>query len=136
LLARSAPVSWSARDVLRVQGPQTRRLQVELDLRIDSLDHAGAVARSVKDRLVSFFDTATGGPDKVGWELGASPREEDIALALGGAPYLESIEDVKLYEATEDGEVQPWSATLKTTEIAILGDDPVRIHFTTAEAIP
>jgi hypothetical protein len=133
LLARSGPASWSAPGALRVQGPLIRKLQVELELQIDSLDHAGAIASMVKDRLVSFFGTATGGPDRDGWQLGATPNEEDIALALSDIPSLQSIEKVTRLEIAADGNARPWLSALKTTELVMLADDPVRIKFNLAE---
>src|SRR5262249_11733190 len=135
LLLAAAPVSLSAPRALRIEGPKTRRLRIELRLRVETLDHAGELARFVKERLTGFFDTATGGIDKDGWALGVNPSEEDIAFALIDAPHLESIENVTLSEITDDGKVRPWPATLKATEIVMLAEDPIRITFETAEVM-
>jgi hypothetical protein len=133
LLLDSAPISLSAPGALRIEGPKVRRLRIELDLLVETLDHAGALAAFIKKKLNSFFDTAVGGPDKDGWALGVNPSEEDIAFALIDAPFLESISDVKLHEITDDGKVLPALEALKATELVTLADDPIRIDFRTAE---
>ncbi|MDX6443394.1 MAG: hypothetical protein QOH71_468 [Blastocatellia bacterium] len=135
LLLDAAPASLSAPNVLRIEGPGIRRLRIELKLLVESLDHAGQLSSSVKKKFEEFFDTATGGLDKDGWALGAIPSEEDIALALSDAPYLESIEDVKLHEVTEDGKELPSVAGPGEREIVMLADDPIRIQFETAEVM-
>jgi hypothetical protein len=132
LLLDAAPASLSAPNVLRIEGPGIRRLRIELQLLVESLDHAGQLSSSVKKKLGEFFDTATGGVDKDGWALGAKPSEEDIALAISDAPYLESIEKLKLYEITVDGKELPLEAP-GSREIVMLSDDPIRIQFETAE---
>jgi hypothetical protein len=134
LLLDVAPASLSASNVLRIEGPGIRRLRIELQLLVNSLDQAGQLSSSVKKKLGEFFDTATGGLDKDGWALGANPGEEDIALAISDAPYLESIENVKLYEITEDRRELPLAAP-GPREIVMLADDPIRIQFETAEVM-
>jgi hypothetical protein len=132
LLARR-PVSLGLTNVLRIAGPQIRQLCLDLTLRVTSLDKAGALEDWVKDRFERFFDTSSGGVDGDGWQLGASPGENDVAYALLDAPDLESIKDVKLIEIAGDGSEQPWPAVLKPTELAMLAKDPLRIRFETAE---
>jgi hypothetical protein len=133
LLLDAAPAALRAPNVLRIEGPGIRRLRIELRLRVETLDHAGQLSTSVKEKLAEFFDTATGGLDKDGWALGANPSEEDIALAISDAPYLESIEDVKLHEITEDGKELPSLEAPGSREIVMLADDPIRIQFETTE---
>ena len=133
LLLAAAPISLSAPGALRIEGPVIRRLRIELELRVETLDHAGELTDFIKLQLATFFDTATGGADKDGWELGLNPTEGDLALALIDAPYLESIIDVKLREITDDGRTAPSLETLKANELVILADDPIRIQFETAE---
>lgn len=135
LLLDAAPASLSAPNVLRIEGPKIRRLRIELQLLVENLDHAGQLSSSVKKKLAEFFDTATGGLDKNGWALGARPSEEDIALAISDATYLESIEDVKLHEITEDGKELPSLEAPGEREIVMLADDPIRIKFETAEVV-
>lgn len=133
LLLASAPVSLSAPKALRIEGPNIRRLRIELQLRVETLAEAGELAEFVKERLAGFFDTATGGIDKDGWPLGVNPSKEDITFALIDAPHLESIADVTLLESVDDGKVRAWPETLKATEIVMLADDPIRIDFKTKE---
>ena len=135
LLLDAAPVSLSGRNVLRIEGPKIRVLRIELKLQVETLDHAGALATSVKDRLSAFFDSAIGGPDKDGWALGVNPSEGDVAFLLTDTPYLESIVDVKLRESLEDGQVRTWPEKLKATEIVLLADDPIRIEFEPTEVM-
>jgi hypothetical protein len=133
LLLDSAPPSLAAPDALRIEGPAVRRLRIDLELRVASLDYAGAVARAVKERLSGLFDTATGGVDKDGWPLGENATEGDVALALFGTARLESITRVRLREDHPDGREGAWPETIKTNELVMLADDPVRLHFATAE---
>jgi hypothetical protein len=132
LLLDAAPASLSATGALRIEGPNVRRLQVELELRVETLDQAGALGEWVKSQLKRLFDTAVGGVDNDGWPLGVNPTEDDIAFALIDAPNLESIVGVALREIV-DGAIQDWPQTLKETEIVMLADDPVRLEFQTAE---
>jgi hypothetical protein len=135
LLLAAAPVSLSAPGALRIEGPRIRRLRVELELLVDTLDRAGEVSAAVKQKLLDFFDTGTGGIDKDGWQLGDRPSEEDIALAISDSPYLEAIRDVKLHEITADGIELPALEGGSPREIVMLADDPIRIQFETAEVM-
>lgn len=135
LLSSVASIALGAQGALQIIGPSIRRLRVELTLRVESLDHAGALSEDVEKRLVAFFDTATGGIDQDGWMLGGNPSEEDIALALIDVHYLESLVAVTLHEVVGDSTVRAWPATLKPVELAVLDDDPVRIQFETAEVM-
>jgi hypothetical protein len=135
LLLDAAPSTLAAPSALRISGPSVRQLRVHLQLRTETLDYAGDLLRDVKARLASFFDTATGGAERLGWPLGVNPSEEDVALALIDIPHLDSIEDVGLREIVGDEEEQPWPSSLKRHEIALLADDSVRIQFETAEML-
>jgi hypothetical protein len=134
-LLEAAPAALSAPGALRIEGPKVRRLQIESELRIETLDHAGELGEFVKQQLKSLFDTASGGMDQTGWPLGLNPTEDDIAFALIEAPHLESLGNIKLRESVAEGEVRPWPQTVKETEIVMLADDPVRIDFETAEVL-
>ena len=133
LLLDAAPPSLAALNALRIEGPAVRRLRVDLELRVATLDHAGAVAQEVKKRLTGLFDPATGGVDKDGWALGENPTEGDVALALIDTPRLDSIGGVSLREDQRDGREGAWPETIKSNELVMLADDPVRLHFETAE---
>ena len=134
-LLEGAPASLSAPKALRITGPTIRRLRIELTLRVDELEHAGALAEGVKRRLSALFDAAIGGPSQEGWPLGANPLEEDIALALIDAPHLDSIVKVAFEEIATDGSTSAWPAALAPHELAMLDDDPIRIHIATAEVV-
>jgi hypothetical protein len=133
LLLGSAPTSLGIPDALKVTGPALRRLRVELTLRVDALDHAGALLDAVKRRLYALFDTATGGVAHDGWPLGASPGEGDIALALIDVPHLDSILEVALREGADDEITGAWPTGLAPHELAVLDEDPIRVQLETAE---
>jgi hypothetical protein len=133
LLLHAAPISLSAPNALRIDGPGIRKLRIELVLEIEKLDDAGQVSKWVKDQLATFFDSTIGGVDKDGWALGLNPTEEDIAYMLINAPHLEGITGVKLFENTGDGVQLPWPETIKPTDIVMLDEDFVSIQFETAE---
>lgn len=134
LLTAEAPPALSAQGALHIVGPSIRRLRVGLTLRVESLDHAGALSEDIKNRLGEFFDAARGGIDQDGWRLGINPSEEDIALALIDRTHLESLIGVTLHEVV-GGTEQAWPVTLKSVELAVLDDDPVRIQFKTTEVM-
>jgi len=135
LLLDAAPVSLGAPNALRIEGPRIRRLRVELELLVETLDRAGEVSASVKQKLFEFFDTGSGGIDKDGWQLGDRPSEEDIAFAISDAPHLQAIGGVTLHEITEDGTELPALEGGSPREIVMLADDPIRIQFETAEVM-
>jgi hypothetical protein len=135
VLLEASPGSLAEPGALQIVGPVVRPLRVELTLRVESLDQAGALAKRVKENLAAFFDTAIGGLDRRGWPLGFNPSEEDIALALVDTEYLDGIVEVRLREVGDDGTLRRWSDATAPTQIAMLAADPVRIDFETAEVI-
>jgi hypothetical protein len=135
LLLDSAPAALSAPNALRISGPAIRRLRVELTLRVDTLDHAGTLSDAVKQRITALFDAATGGQTQDGWQLGANPQEEDIALALLDVPHLESIGRITLQESTPAGDARAWPTALASHELVVLDKDPIRIQLAPAEVM-
>lgn len=133
LLLDAAPASLSAPDALLITGPNIRRLRVIIVLRVASLDHAGEVSGAVQQRISNLFDTAAGGADSDGWPLGATPSENDVALALLVTPHLESIGDVRLREILPDKSERPWTGAAKRDDLVTLDDDGVRLSFETVE---
>lgn len=133
VLLEQAAVALSAPKALRIEGPTLRPLRIDLELRVETLDVAGAVGRDVKARLARIFDTATGGIDGLGWGLGVQPSPDDVTFALLDTPHLESLLDVGLYEIAADGRERPWPSSLTQTDLVVLAEDPVRLHFATAE---
>ena len=134
LLATASP-ALAAPNALRIEGPQIRRLRLDLTLRVAAFDDAAALQRFVLDRVKALFDTASGGLDGAGWPLGARPTQEEIAAALILAPNLESIVDMTLYEVLEDGSERPWPTAFKASDLAMLDDDPMRVQFVIGEVL-
>jgi hypothetical protein len=132
VLLAAAPAALAGS--IRIESATVRRFRVELTLRVATLDVAGELARHVKQTLRTFFDTDTGGNGRDGWALGASPGEDDIAEALLDEPYLESVVSVVLSEIDAAGTEHPWPQTIKTTDLAMLASDGIRIAFEIAEA--
>jgi hypothetical protein len=132
VLLAAAPAALAG--AIRIERATVRRFRVELTLRVATLDVAGELARHVKQTLRAYFDTDTGGNGRDGWALGASPSEDDIAEALLDEPYLESIVSVALSEIDAAGAGHPWPRTIKTTDLAMLANDGIRIAFEIAEA--
>lgn len=135
LLLGVAPFTARATDALSVEGPAVRRFRIELGLSVDSLDDAGSVAEEVRTRVKAFFDSATGGISKDGWPLGANPREIDVISVLIDVPHLESIADVALVEAFDDGTERPWAGSLEPNQLARLAGDWFRFRFEGTEVI-
>jgi len=134
VLLDAAAAGVAAPGVLTIDGPAVRRLRIDLTLRVPSLDIAGAVARDVQKALNTVFDTELGGKAHDGWPLGSSPNEDDVAEALRDVPNLESVANVSLFEIAANGEEQPWPATIKADELAMLADDGIHIAFKIPEA--
>lgn len=135
LLLASAPASLAAPGRLRIEGPVLRRLRVELQLRVASLDDAGAVTESASKRIAELLDTATGGVDREGWALGASPNDDDIAFALLDVKGLAGIASVTLLELADYGVVSPWQAAAAANQLVMLADDGIRLSFEPAEVM-
>ena len=133
LLLAAAPATLAGK--LVIEGPRVRRLRIELTLRVASLDVAGELARSAKQMLEAFFDTDTGGSNRTGWALGASPAEDDIAEALLNAPHLESIVSVSLLEIDAIGIAQQWPQGIGSNDLAMLAADGIRISLEIAEVV-
>jgi hypothetical protein len=133
LLLDASPVTLAAPGALRIEGPAVRKVRIDLTLRIPTLDQAGDVGRDVKKRLAQLFDNATGGADGLGWPLGQSPTEGDIAYALMDLPSVESVADVALRESKGRRSLTAWPQSFKPNELAVLAEDPVRLSFVTAE---
>lgn len=114
---------------LRIAGPTVRRLRVDLQLGVSSLDDAGTVARAARSAIAALFDTATGGVDGTGWPLGAAPAEADVAFALAHVPRLAGIASVSLRAVDNEGGERPWPAALGRAELPWLVPDGVRIVF-------
>jgi hypothetical protein len=134
-LALAAPAFFAAPPALQIEGPLVRRLRVDLLLEIASLDVSGALATFAERAIRGFFDSATGGLDGNGWALGATPREDDIALALLDAPNLLSIENVGFIELDDAGDSSPWHRAVKANELVLLASDGVRIEFKIVETV-
>jgi hypothetical protein len=132
LLLDASPTALGAPHSLEITGPAVRRLRVKLRLHVAALDDAGRVSNEVEKRLSSLFDTARGGTDHDGWPIGADVTPDDIALALVDTPRLESIEDLALVEVRDDAD-RPWPGNVKSGELVMLDQDPVRIQFETEE---
>ena len=134
LLLDAAPPSLTP-DRLRITGPRVRRARVVVKPRVASLDDAGAVSAAVQQRVRDLFDTAAGGADKDGWPLGATPSEDDVALALLGTPRLISVGGVELHEVNADGRESPWTEDARPDQLVMLDKDGVRLEFRTVEVI-
>jgi hypothetical protein len=132
-LLNVAPITLSAAGALKVAPPRLRRLRIDLELRVSSLDHAGALTKEVRKQLGVFFDTVAGGARQDGWPLGANPREEDVVYALIDIPFLQSVVTVKFLEIGRDGKELPWPDAIKPTDLVVLDVDPVRIHLQPTE---
>jgi len=113
---------------LTIAAPRPRLLRVHAELRVASLDVAGAVAERAKQALQQRFDSATGADDGLGWPLGASPDAREIAETLIDIEGLDGIAALTLFEATASGEA-PWPATLAVDELALLPDDGLAFTY-------
>jgi hypothetical protein len=133
-LVAAAPVAVAKAGALTVAAPRIRYLRVDLTLEVPSLDDAGVIADAVKSALAQIFDPATGGSGN-GWQLGAGPTEDDIALALINVPKLQSIQSLAFYETAADGSDALWGRTVRPDDMVMLAPDPVRIVFAPLEAV-
>lgn len=122
-------------DGLTIAGPGLRTLRVDLTLRVAGLDKVGALGKRVDDRIVALFDTATGGIDDTGWPLGATPRTDDIALALAGDPDIESLASVSFVEQLDDGTERSFEGPVKPDELVRLAKEKTRITFAIVEVV-
>ncbi|BAB52830.1 mlr6562 [Mesorhizobium japonicum MAFF 303099] len=131
-LLAAAPPTLAVPGRLIIEGPTVRRIRIKLRLVVPAIDLAGAVGIKVKSRLRTYFDTDPAAAG--GWQLGATPGEDDIAEALLDVANLESIAAVAISEVDDSG-VRPWSAKVGARALALLDDDGVQIEFDVTEAV-
>jgi hypothetical protein len=129
VLLEAAPVTLASSGRLRIDGPALRPVQIGLRLRVAAIEESGALADYAKRAIRGYFDAATGGPDGMGWPLGTSPTEDDIAYCLLDAPALESLESIALTGIDGRGGVPPVPSAYRPHELAWLPDDAIRIDF-------
>ena len=115
--------------VLVIAPPVPRLLRVRAELRVASLDVAGAVADAASQALRQHLDPATGADDGLGWPLGAAPDKRELAAALIDTPALDGIETLDLFEITAGGAEAPWPATLDADELAVLAADGIAFTY-------
>lgn len=128
-LLAAAPPRLAHGRLLTIEPPALRRLRIHLVLRVDSLSGSGPLADQARRRLSEFFDTATGGLDRQGWPLGATPLEDDVGLALLDTPGIDSIDSILFEEIKDDGKGVRWTGQLRADQLAVLADDGVRLDF-------
>ena len=114
---------------LVIAPPVPRSLRVRAELRVASLDVAGAVAAAASQSLRQHLDPATGADDGLGWPLGAAPDAREIAATLVDTPSLDGIETLALLEITAGGAEAPWPATLNADELAVLAADGIDFSY-------
>ena len=114
---------------LVIAPPVPRLLRVRAELRVASLDVAGAVAAAASQALRQHLDPATGADDGLGWPLGAAPDRREIAATLVDTPALAGIETLDLFEITAGGAEAPWPATLNADELAVLAADGIDFAY-------
>lgn len=136
LLLQVSPVTLGAMGALRIDDPTLRWLGAHIQLRVQSLDDAGAVARSVRARMAALFDAVIGGADGEGWPLGRSPEPSDIALALVDTPRIAGLVDAALHEIDDGGVKRAWPASIRPSDLVVLRADALHLAFSTAEDGP
>lgn len=133
MLLENSPAELAAPGALRIKGPKTRQLRLDLTASVESLDRTGEVGRRIKERLQRFFDAAKGGPLNAGWPIGANPTPDDILFALSGLKNLESLEPPKRIEVRADRLEYDWPKSLQSNELVVLAADALRISFRRSE---
>lgn len=114
---------------LVIAPPVPRLLRVRAELRVASLDVAGAVAEAASQVLRLHLDPATGADDGLGWPLGAAPDAREIAATLVDTPALDGIETLDLFEITPDGAEASWPTSLNADELAVLAADGIAFTY-------
>ena len=112
-----------------MEAPRLRGLRVRLGLRVASLAASGTVGDEAIRRLRRWFSPGSGGVGGDGWPLGATPSEDDIALALAGTVGLEGIAAIEFEEIAANGSAKPWRVPVSPGDLVVLADDPVRLDF-------
>ena len=114
-----------------VVGPTLVPFQIEIFALSDELDNAGEVAKQIRTRIRTLFDPALGGPDGYGWQLGASPSEQDVASAIVDVPHLDSIGKVVFSPIGSVGVL----SKLRRDQLAYLVPDGIQVKFVTEETL-
>ena len=128
-LESRAPADLAGLHRIRVTGPTY--LPIGVSAAIVPLDpsQAGAVEKSVRDRLERFLHPLFGGPGGAGWDLGRDVYASDIAAELERTPGVDYLEELTL---TVDGEPRGESVQVGDEEVVAAG--PIFLRLDEGEA--
>jgi hypothetical protein len=135
LLDAAAP-ALAAPGVFTILDPVPVPFHVRVELATATLDHSATLADSAKRAVAALFDSASGGRDGQGWQLGARPSATDIAACLLDLPYVDDIRQVTLAEKDAEGLPKPLRTTLAATELAQLAADGIELQFIVPQETP
>ena len=96
LEARAAATTMPA-----VVGPLYIRVDVSVEVALESPEGAGAVERAVRERLAAFLHPLSGGLDGTGWDFGRSPHRSDLFALIESVPGVDHVRYLQIAE-TED----------------------------------
>lgn len=129
LLEHGSP-ALARRGVLTVVKADRVPFRVALRLRVASLDVTGSVGTAATQAVQDLFDPATGGYDGLGWRVGDSPTNDDVAARLFSIRDLDNIEAV-LFSRDDASASGLDRLAVKPDQLAWLVSDGITIQFTT-----
>jgi predicted phage baseplate assembly protein len=119
-----APADLAALHRIRVTGPVYLPVGVSVTVVPTDPSEAGAVEKSVRDRIERFLHPLFGGPSGTGWDLGRDVYASDVAAVLERTPGVDYIEELAL---TIDGTPGGESVAVADEEVVAAGPIVLRM---------
>jgi hypothetical protein len=116
---RSAAWGGLSKEAVLVAGPSYFPLSIRVAL-VAPPERWAEVEQGAKERLVSFFDQAHGGPFGTGWPFGRRPDQADVLRVLHAVPGIDRVASVAI--TTHDGlppAELPWDGMVSAEETDI-----------------
>jgi hypothetical protein len=127
-IERRALADLAALHRIHITGPSYLAVGVSATIVPTDPSAAGAVEKSVRDRIERFLHPLFGGPSGTGWDLGRDVYTSDVAAELERVPGVDYLEELTL---TVDSMPQGESVAVGDSEVVAAG--PILLRLDEAE---
>ncbi|WP_334416716.1 MULTISPECIES: baseplate J/gp47 family protein [unclassified Bradyrhizobium] len=114
---------------LSVEAPETRLLDLEIHLTVESLGRSGSIEEQAREAIADLLHWNSGGFDRPGWPLGVVPGKDDVAGKLVGIPGVLGIGEIDFFDAADAEKKTPFPVRVSENTLVRLAPDGVHITF-------
>lgn len=129
LLDHASP-ALARKDALTIDKPEQVKFRLQISLTVASPDVTGRIVKETTEKVKAFFDPATGGYDRLGWRLGDSPTDADVAAQLIAIDNIEGTGNIR-FSRVGDAATAAERLPIKSDQLAWLAPDGIKIEFLT-----